>query len=88
MLAVVLVVELVLLEPVGAVVLVVDEVVVEVVDIGVSSQLRTGGAENDGGVTKAGFAKSKNSSIGSAEASRAVSDGRPNRSSMNRMIDV
>jgi len=41
-------------------------------------------AGREGGVTNGGLLKSKNSSMGSAAASRLVSDGRPNRYSMNR----
>src|SRR6185369_6373316 len=41
-----------------------------------------------GGVAKVAVLKSKNSSIGSAAASRLVSDGNPNRVSTNLRIDV
>ena len=46
------------------------------------------GAEKLGGVRNGAVGKLKNSSIGLAAASRAVSDGRLNRVSMNFVIEV
>src|SRR4051812_28186989 len=62
--------------------------VVVVVGVDCAEHGVTDGAVNAGGVRNDGWSKSKNSSMGSAAASRAVSAGRPKRFSMKRRIDV